>query len=80
MLPGVFDTVQRYFHMYPENTKALITLQLWIQERLPLATCKDYGNNLQGVQQQVKKNQVGIKDDVSHNQLKCDLTLLSLGS
>ncbi|XP_058483930.1 spectrin beta chain, non-erythrocytic 4 isoform X2 [Solea solea] len=30
---------------------------LWIQERLPLAYCKDYGNNLQGVQQHVKKNQ-----------------------
>uniref|UniRef100_A0AAX7TGL7 PH domain-containing protein n=1 Tax=Astatotilapia calliptera TaxID=8154 RepID=A0AAX7TGL7_ASTCA len=31
---------------------------LWIQERLPLATCKDYGNNLQSVQQYIKKNQV----------------------
>ncbi|XP_077448718.1 spectrin beta chain, non-erythrocytic 4 [Stigmatopora argus] len=30
---------------------------LWIQERLPLATCKEYGNNLQSVQQHVKKNQ-----------------------
>ncbi|XP_070700109.1 spectrin beta chain, non-erythrocytic 4 [Pempheris klunzingeri] len=30
---------------------------LWIQERLPLASCKDYGNNLQTVQQHVKKNQ-----------------------
>nr|XP_033954192.1 LOW QUALITY PROTEIN: spectrin beta chain, non-erythrocytic 4 [Pseudochaenichthys georgianus] len=30
---------------------------LWIQERLPLASCKDYGNNLQSVQQHVKKNQ-----------------------
>uniref|UniRef100_A0A3Q1I7J7 PH domain-containing protein n=1 Tax=Anabas testudineus TaxID=64144 RepID=A0A3Q1I7J7_ANATE len=31
---------------------------LWIQERLPLASCKDYGNNLQSVQQHVKKNQL----------------------
>ncbi|XP_041808636.1 spectrin beta chain, non-erythrocytic 4 [Chelmon rostratus] len=31
---------------------------LWIQERLPLASCKDYGNNLQSVQQHVKKNQI----------------------
>uniref|UniRef100_A0A3P9K465 Spectrin, beta, non-erythrocytic 4a n=1 Tax=Oryzias latipes TaxID=8090 RepID=A0A3P9K465_ORYLA len=31
--------------------------QLWIQERLPLASCKDFGNNLQSVQQHVKKNQ-----------------------
>ncbi|KAM9728343.1 spectrin beta chain, non-erythrocytic 4 isoform 1-T2 [Menidia menidia] len=30
---------------------------LWIQERLPLASCKDYGNNLQSAQQHVKKNQ-----------------------
>ncbi|KAM6983678.1 spectrin beta chain, non-erythrocytic 4 isoform 1-T2 [Tautogolabrus adspersus] len=30
---------------------------MWIQERLPLASCKDYGNNLQSVQQHVKKNQ-----------------------
>ncbi|XP_024921596.1 spectrin beta chain, non-erythrocytic 4 isoform X1 [Cynoglossus semilaevis] len=30
---------------------------LWIQERLPLASCKDYGNNLQSVQHHVKKNQ-----------------------
>uniref|UniRef100_A0A3B4VD74 Spectrin beta chain, non-erythrocytic 4-like n=1 Tax=Seriola dumerili TaxID=41447 RepID=A0A3B4VD74_SERDU len=30
---------------------------LWIQERLPVASCKDYGNNLQSVQQHVKKNQ-----------------------
>nr|XP_020442735.1 spectrin beta chain, non-erythrocytic 4-like [Monopterus albus] len=30
---------------------------LWIQERLPLASYKDYGNNLQSVQQHVKKNQ-----------------------
>ncbi|XP_054610882.1 spectrin beta chain, non-erythrocytic 4 [Dunckerocampus dactyliophorus] len=30
---------------------------LWIQERLPLASCKEYGSNLQSVQQHVKKNQ-----------------------
>uniref|UniRef100_A0A096MIC1 PH domain-containing protein n=1 Tax=Poecilia formosa TaxID=48698 RepID=A0A096MIC1_POEFO len=30
---------------------------MWIQERLPLASCKDYGNNLQSVQQHVKKHQ-----------------------
>uniref|UniRef100_A0A7N9AWY4 Spectrin, beta, non-erythrocytic 4a n=1 Tax=Mastacembelus armatus TaxID=205130 RepID=A0A7N9AWY4_9TELE len=31
---------------------------LWIQERLPLASCKDYGNTIQSVQQHVKKNQL----------------------
>ncbi|CAL8278170.1 unnamed protein product [Arctogadus glacialis] len=30
---------------------------LWIQERLPVASSKEYGNNLQSVQQHVKKNQ-----------------------
>ncbi|KAM8835897.1 spectrin beta chain, non-erythrocytic 4 [Synchiropus picturatus] len=30
---------------------------MWIQERLPVASCKDYGNNLQNVQQHVKRNQ-----------------------
>ncbi|KAK5611500.1 hypothetical protein CRENBAI_015730 [Crenichthys baileyi] len=30
---------------------------LWVQERLPVASCKDYGNNLQSVQQHVKKHQ-----------------------
>ncbi|CAL8266959.1 unnamed protein product [Merluccius merluccius] len=30
---------------------------LWIQERLPLASSKEYGNNLQSVQHHVKKNQ-----------------------
>ncbi|XP_013855585.1 spectrin beta chain, non-erythrocytic 4, partial [Austrofundulus limnaeus] len=30
---------------------------LWIQERLPLASCKDYGSNLQSVQHYLKKNQ-----------------------
>ncbi|XP_055004196.1 spectrin beta chain, non-erythrocytic 4 [Boleophthalmus pectinirostris] len=30
---------------------------LWIQERLPLASSKDFGNNLQSVQQLVKKHQ-----------------------
>ncbi|OPJ69190.1 hypothetical protein AV530_012781 [Patagioenas fasciata monilis] len=31
---------------------------LWVQERLPLATLKDLGTNLQTVQQLIKKNQV----------------------
>lgn len=29
-----------------------------------MASCKDYGNNLQSVQQHVKKNQVSVSDDV----------------
>lgn len=36
--------------------------KLWIQERLPLASCKDYGTNLQSVQHYLKKNQVRSMD------------------
>lgn len=38
--------------------------KLWIQERLPLASSKDYGANLQSVQHYLKKNQVSPKDDI----------------
>lgn len=38
----------------------LSLFKMWIQERLPLASCKDYGNNLQSVQQHVKKHQVRL--------------------
>jgi hypothetical protein len=34
------------------------SLQLWVEERLPLAQSADYGTNLQTVQLFVKKNQV----------------------
>ena len=40
-------------------------LQLWIQERIPLASSKDYGNNLQSAQQHVKKNQVSYRGAAS---------------
>lgn len=32
--------------------------QLWIQERLPMATSQEHGTSLQAVQQLMKKNQV----------------------
>lgn len=35
-------------------------LQLWVQERLPLATSTDHGTNLQAVQLLMKKNQVSL--------------------
>lgn len=34
------------------------SLQSWVQDRLPLAMLEDHGNNLQVVQQFIKKNQV----------------------
>ncbi|XP_053553688.1 spectrin beta chain, erythrocytic [Bombina bombina] len=39
---------------------------LWVQERLPLAESKDYGNNLQTVQMLMKKNQTLQKEITGH--------------
>lgn len=36
----------------------LLCVQLWVEERLPLATSTDHGHNLQTVQLLIKKNQV----------------------
>lgn len=35
-----------------------MVLQVWIQENLPLASSKEYGTNLQSVQQLMKTNEV----------------------
>lgn len=35
-----------------------MSLQLWVEERLPLAQSANYGTNLQTVQLFMKKNQV----------------------
>lgn len=37
-----------------------LSLQLWVQERMPVATSTDHGHNLQTVQLLIKKNQVGF--------------------
>lgn len=39
---------------------AFCSLQLWVEERLPLAESADYGTNLQTVQLFMKKNQVSL--------------------
>ncbi|XP_071971671.1 spectrin beta chain, erythrocytic-like [Engystomops pustulosus] len=39
---------------------------LWVQERMPLAESKDYGNNLQMVQMLLKKNQTLQKEIAGH--------------
>lgn len=39
---------------------AFRSLQLWVEERLPLAQSADYGTNLQTVQLFIKKNQVSL--------------------
>lgn len=47
----------------PSTWTPLILNQLWIQERLPLATTKDYGTSLHSVQHQAKANQVGLEGE-----------------
>lgn len=42
------------------NPPAFWSLQLWVEERLPLAQSADYGTNLQTVQLFMKKNQVSL--------------------
>lgn len=42
-------------------------LQLWVEERMPLATSTDHGHNLQTVQLLIKKNQVLVMS-------RCDVT------
>ena len=44
----------------PTPQKRPISPQLWVQERLPLASQQDVGSDLQSVQLQLKKNQVGL--------------------
>lgn len=43
---------------------AFWSLQLWVEERLPLAQSADYGTNLQTVQLFMKKNQVSLTSPV----------------
>lgn len=38
--------------------RVCVCSQLWIQERLPMATSQEHGTSLQAVQQLMKKNQV----------------------
>lgn len=45
-------------HNCHQLSSYLWSLQLWVEERLPLAQSADYGINLQTVQLFMKKNQV----------------------
>lgn len=44
---------------------AFRSLQLWVEERLPLAQSADFGTNLQTVQLFMKKNQVSLTSPAS---------------
>ncbi|XP_049653444.1 spectrin beta chain, non-erythrocytic 4-like isoform X2 [Accipiter gentilis] len=47
---------------------------LWVQDRLPLATLKDHGTNLQTVQQFIKKNQ-NLRQEIQVHQPRVDEVL-----
>ncbi|XP_061596640.1 spectrin beta chain, non-erythrocytic 4 [Cololabis saira] len=69
--PGVVETrIVRLIEPLKERRRILLASKemhqvaqdledeiLWIQERLPFASCKDYGNNLHSVHQNAKRNQ-----------------------
>uniref|UniRef100_A0A6Q2XCD5 Spectrin beta chain n=1 Tax=Esox lucius TaxID=8010 RepID=A0A6Q2XCD5_ESOLU len=44
---------------------------LWVEERMPLATSTDHGNNLQTVQLLIKKNQT-LQKEIQGHQPRCD--------
>lgn len=50
--------VKRKPTVFSFNSYLLFLLQLWIEERMPLAISQEHGHNLQTVQMLLKKNQV----------------------
>uniref|UniRef100_A0A663FFU2 Spectrin beta chain n=1 Tax=Aquila chrysaetos chrysaetos TaxID=223781 RepID=A0A663FFU2_AQUCH len=53
--------------------------QLWVQDRLPLATLKDHGTNLQTVQQFIKKNQ-NLRREIQVHRPRVDEVLERAGA
>ncbi|XP_063174529.1 spectrin beta chain, non-erythrocytic 4-like [Chroicocephalus ridibundus] len=52
---------------------------LWVQDRLPLATLKDHGTNLQTVQQYIKKNQ-NLRREIQVHRPRVDEVLERAGA
>ncbi|XP_009889534.1 PREDICTED: spectrin beta chain, non-erythrocytic 4-like, partial [Charadrius vociferus] len=52
---------------------------LWVQDRLPLATLKDHGTNLQTVQQYIKKNQ-NLRREIQVHRPRIDEVLERAGA
>lgn len=46
------------FYFCPAEVLFLFNLQLWVKERMPLASSTDHGKDLPTVQLLIKKNQV----------------------
>uniref|UniRef100_A0A663FHN9 Spectrin beta, non-erythrocytic 4 n=1 Tax=Aquila chrysaetos chrysaetos TaxID=223781 RepID=A0A663FHN9_AQUCH len=53
--------------------------ELWVQDRLPLATLKDHGTNLQTVQQFIKKNQ-NLRQEIQVHRPRVDEVLERAGA
>lgn len=60
----VFGKGKAVWEYYLSCLPAFWSLQLWVEERLPLAQSADYGSNLQTVQLFMKKNQVSLTSPV----------------
>lgn len=60
----VFKKGVAIWEYYLSCLPAFWSLQLWVEERLPLAQSADYGTNLQTVQLFMKKNQVSLTSPV----------------
>lgn len=52
--------LELFFYLKYVNMFIFVCFQLWVQERLPLATSQETGSSLQAVQQLMKKNQVTL--------------------
>ncbi|GAA6091674.1 spectrin beta chain, non-erythrocytic 1 isoform X1 [Tachysurus ichikawai] len=63
-----FLMASREIHQFNRDVEDEI---LWVEERMPLATSTDHGNNLQTVQMLIKKNQT-LQKEIQGHQPRCD--------
>ncbi|XP_062303867.1 spectrin beta chain, non-erythrocytic 1-like isoform X1 [Osmerus eperlanus] len=63
-----FLVASREIHQFNRDVEDEI---LWVQERMPIATSTDHGNNLQTVQLLIKKNQT-LQKEIQGHQPRCD--------
>ncbi|XP_035380009.1 spectrin beta chain, non-erythrocytic 1 isoform X2 [Electrophorus electricus] len=63
-----FLMASREIHQFNRDMEDEI---LWVEERMPIATSTDHGNNLQTVQLLIKKNQT-LQKEIQGHQPRCD--------
>ncbi|KAI5608533.1 spectrin beta chain, non-erythrocytic 1, partial [Silurus asotus] len=63
-----FLMASREIHQFNRDVEDEI---LWVEERMPLATSTDHGQNLQTVQMLIKKNQT-LQKEIQGHQPRCD--------